>query len=119
MRSTWLLAGLLLVAACGGSSPHAARTQKPEGTTTTKPAVQLPYTPLAFATACPTDAETIKLAEQAYSLLNNSFATMPQLVAAKLLREPSTYYPVVKIGSPPGGYTLIGGPKCNNIPVAG
>jgi hypothetical protein len=114
MRATWIAVFGLVLGACGGSSTHALGA-----TTTSKPAVELPYTPLAIAAACPADVETIKLAEQAYSLLNGSFATMPQLVAAKLLPTPSNYYVSVKLGTPHGGYTLIGGPKCNNIPVVG
>jgi hypothetical protein len=120
MKLRSIAAGFLFVAACGAPGTPAAHSGPATvRTTTTKPAVVLPYEPLAIAAACPADALTIKIAEQAYSLLNTSFATMPELVTAGFLPKASTYYPTVKLGSPPGGYTLIGGPKCNNIPVAG
>jgi hypothetical protein len=81
--------------------------------------VKLPYVDVANEAACPADADTIRLAEQTYSLLNGTFATIPKLVAAGLLRDPSKYYVSVEIGKPQGGYTLIGGPVCGNVPVVG
>jgi hypothetical protein len=114
-RFALLLVALGLLASCGGTTRP--RVAHEPSTPTTQRVVTLPYEPVAIDTACPTDAETIKLAEETYSLLNGSFATMAQLVSAKLLRTPSTYYVAVVVGVPAGGYTLIGGPQCGNIPV--
>jgi hypothetical protein len=44
---------------------------------------------------------------------------MSQLVGAGLLKAPSVYHPDITVGTPPGGYTIIGNQGCNDVPVAG
>jgi hypothetical protein len=116
LRFAVLVAAVGLLASCGGST-NARVAHDPITTTTTGRVVTLPYVPVANDAACPADAATIKLAEQSYSLLNGSFATMQQLVTAKFLSTPSKYFVTVELGKPAGGYTLIGGPVCGNLPV--
>jgi hypothetical protein len=85
------------------------------------PSPNLPGVGAAKQTACLQDQATIKQAEDLYSTLNGSFATLPELVSAQFLRQVSSYYADVRIDDPPGGYTLVAvanGP-CANVPVAG
>jgi hypothetical protein len=113
------LVAVVLLASCGGSTSARVAHHPISTTTTTRRVVTLPYVPVANDAACPADAATIKLAEQSYALLNGSFATMAQLVTAKFLRTASKYFVTVEVGKPAGGYTLIGGPVCGNLPVTG
>jgi hypothetical protein len=63
---------------------------------------------------------TIKLAEEAYMTLHGRYATLGQLLAEQYLRTPSRYFAGLRLGAPPGGYTLVGAPgECGNLPVAG
>jgi hypothetical protein len=121
-------AGLFVCTACGGSSSGnaAASTTTPVTAATTSSTAgtptQLPYVEAASVAACAADALTIKQAEDYYSTLNGSFATMAQLVQQKFLRTASVYYPEVIVGQPAGGYTLVATTqKCDNLrlPVAG
>jgi hypothetical protein len=73
----------------------------------------------ASLAACLADLDVIKLAETTYSTLNGGYGTMDQLVAAGFLRSPSAYHPAVDVGTPPGGYTVVGNQTCNDTPVAG
>jgi hypothetical protein len=79
----------------------------------------LPGVNAANQAACLSDFQTIQIAENNYSTLNGSFATIGQLVAAQMLRTPSTLHPSILIGTPPGGYTVVGNQVCNDVPVAG
>lgn len=85
------------------------------------PAPSLPVVGAASQTACLSDARTLRTAEDLYATLNGRFATLPELVSARLLRSVSVYYSEVRVGAPAGGYTLIAAPTgpCGNVPVAG
>jgi hypothetical protein len=79
----------------------------------------LPGVQAANQMACLTDMRTLQIAETSYSTLNGEFGTMSQLVGAGLLKAPSVYHPDITVGTPPGGYTIIGNQGCNDVPVAG
>ena len=79
----------------------------------------LPVVKAANQAACLADPQAIQLAETEYSALNGGFGTEGQLVGAGLLRTPSVMHPAITVGSPPGGYTLVGNQVCNDLPVAG
>jgi len=86
------------------------------------PPVQSPNFPVvsgANQAACLADAQALQIAETEYSTLNGGFGTMDQLLGAGLLSARSTMHPAITIGTPPGGYTLVGNQVCNNLPVAG
>jgi hypothetical protein len=69
--------------------------------------------------ACTADSRVLQIAETEYSTLNGGFGTMSQLVGAGLLKTPSVYHPEITVGSPPGGYTIVGNQGCQNVAVAG
>ena len=86
------------------------------------PPVSSPSLPVvngASQAACLADLGTIQLAETEYSTLNGGFGTMAQLVAAGFLQRASVLHPEVTVGSPPGGYTVVGNQSCNDVPTAG
>jgi hypothetical protein len=82
---------------------------------------KLPNVDTAKLTACLQDQDTIKQAEDVYSTLNGTYASMTELVSAQFLRQVSSYYSDVRVDDPPGGYTLVAVPSgpCANVPVAG
>jgi hypothetical protein len=109
----------LAVGGCGGSSTT-ANTAPPLTTSTTSQSLRLPVVDIAGTAACQADMKVIELAEEAYVTLNGEYAPLDELVEGQLLRAASVYYREVKLGTPAGGYTLIGVPgKCGNVPVAG
>jgi len=112
------LALALCLAGCGSGSAAAPAKVGGSTTTTSAAGVELPYQEAAELAACPADAETLKLAEQSYAMLNGAYATIQQLVAGQFIAAPSKYFVAVRMGTPRGGYTLVGGPKCGNVPVA-
>ncbi len=75
----------------------------------------------ASSAACTSDAGAIRMAEELYSGVNGSFASMSELVDAGFLRSVSRYYSEVSLGSPPSGYTIVAAPDapCGDVPVAG
>ncbi len=81
----------------------------------------LPGVGAAREIACVSDSERIKLAENLYETVNGTFATIPDLVTAQYLRQASSYFSDVRIGYPPGGYTLVAVPSgpCADLPVGG
>jgi hypothetical protein len=79
----------------------------------------LPGVNAANQAACLADARTLQIAETEYSALNGGYATMDQLVSAGIVRSRSVMHPEITVGTPPGGYTLVGNQVCNNLPVAG
>jgi hypothetical protein len=87
----------------------------------TKPVSSPSFGPVVKANlaACQADAQVLQLAETEYSTLNGVFGTMSQLVGARLVRTPSVYHPEITVGSPPGGYTIVGNQGCDNLPVVG
>ena len=126
IRSVGAALAVAALAACShaGADPSAAPTRPARSSTSTastsstNPGVKLPYVEVAEDAACPADAQTIRIAEDSYSMLNGSFATMAELVAQKYLLRPSVYFTGVKVGAPPGSYTLIGErSECGNVPV--
>jgi hypothetical protein len=80
-----------------------------------------PFGPVSKANqaACIADVGVLETAETEYSTLNSSFATVTQLVASGLLKTPSVYHPEITVGTPPGGYTIVGNQGCANAAVAG
>ena len=74
---------------------------------------------LANQAACDADVTVLKLAETTYSILNGGYGTMEQLVNAGMIRSASQLHPAISVGSPAGGYTIIGNSGCNDIPVPG
>jgi hypothetical protein len=79
----------------------------------------LPGVGAANEAACLADARALQIAETEYSALNGEFGTMSQLVGAGLVRVPSRFHPEITVGTPPGGYTVVGNQGCNDLPVAG
>ena len=79
----------------------------------------LPVVSQANQAACDADIATLKIAETEYSTLNGSYGTMDDLVAQQLIRASSRLHPVITVGSPNGGYTIVGGSTCNDVPVIG
>jgi hypothetical protein len=116
------LPALVLFAACG-SSANARRpgptTTAPAAVTTTSHTVKLPIVGTAETSACQAEAATITIAEDAYSTLNGEFATLDTLTGSGFLRARPSYWASIQMGTPPGGYTLIGVEgKCGLWPVA-
>ena len=114
--ATGLTVQLVLLASCASPAGSTA-----DGTprSTTSASAEVPYAPAATVAACEAEAQVLQLAEQAFSTLNGAYATLDQLLHEQLLRRPPGYYTAVRVGVPSGGYTLVGGPKCGNLPVAG
>ena len=109
----------LALGSCGGSSTT-PNTAPPLSTTTTASEPRLPVVDIAGTAACQADMRVIQVAEEAYITLHGEYAPLHELVEGQLLRAASVYYREVTLGTPAGGYTLIGVPgKCGNVPVAG
>ena len=108
-----------LLAACGGAAARETAPSAPSSTTTDV-TMKLPVVGVAETAACLAEARVIETAEDTFATLNGRVATLDELVAAGSFREPPTRYASVRIGVPPGGYTLIGVPgTCGNFPVIG
>jgi hypothetical protein len=80
-----------------------------------------PFGPVTKANqaACVADVGVLETAETEFSTLNGGFAAMSQLVGAGLIKTPSVFHPEITVGSPPGGYTIVGNQGCANVAVAG
>ncbi len=104
-------------AATTSTTRGSARPPAPPPTQT----LNLPAVNAAQFAACESDFRTIAAAEESWALVNGSFATLDQLVAGQYLRDPSRFYTSIRIGTPPGGYTLVAAPDgpCATLPVAG
>lgn len=137
LRSPRLLAAVsvgsvMALTACGGGGPAGAGPtttgvspvrllgKDPVPTETTQ-ALNLPAVGAAANAACDSDFKSLRAAEGTYQLVNGSFVSIRELVAQQYLRTPSAYYVDVKIGTPPGGYTLVAAPDgpCASLPVSG
>jgi hypothetical protein len=115
-RFVTLVVGALALVSCGGSSSSPAAG----GPSTTPQSLKLPVVDIAGTAACQADMQLLEAAENVYVTLHGELASLDELVQQQILRAAPVYYREVRIGTPAGGYTLIGVPgKCGNVPVAG
>jgi hypothetical protein len=120
-RGVLALPALVLLAACASS----ANAGRPGPTATTRAAVattshtvKLPIVGTAETAACQAEAATIKIAEDAYSTLNGEFANLETLRSDGFLRDRPAYWASIRMGTPTGGYTLVGVEgKCGLWPI--
>jgi hypothetical protein len=111
-------AALLAIAGCGSTGATSTTAATGNASTASATASSL-FAPVRDI-ACATDARVIQTAQDAHALLHGRFATLPELVEAGLLRRPSGSFREVQVGTPPGGYTLVGAAgHCGDLPVAG
>jgi hypothetical protein len=111
-----VVAAALALAGCGASSGAPAGggatsttvrySQLHQPTVTSQP-LNLGPVRLAEETACLSDAQVIRMAEDYFWTLNGHFATMAELVTGQFVHTVSQYFSSVRIGAPVGGYTLV------------
>src|SRR5436190_16553025 len=66
------------------------------------------------ASACKTDLKSVEVAEEAYFAKNNSYTTVPDLVALTILREqPDSLYYTISVDTTNG--TVTASPVCSSL----